>query len=92
MLSEEVSSKTPKQQISDIITIYSMLAYDKKMKWCDALEGMEKEIHGVVKVLVETLEKRIKIIEEEQNIWYDEEDAGKIMAYKEVLVLPDAEE
>lgn len=51
-MSEKVSSKPPKQQISDIITIYSMLAYDKKMKWCDALEAMEKEIHGVVEGLV----------------------------------------
>jgi len=60
--------KTLNQRISDIITIHVMFAYNKKMRWCDALEAMETAIHKEVEGLVAELQKESPSTEEIQKM------------------------
>ena len=56
-------SKTLNELIGNIITIYSMFVYDKKMKLCDALEKMEQEI-------INAIEKRKEgLVAESVKMW-----------------------
>jgi len=56
------NQETLKQRIDEVITIYSMQVYDKKMKLCDALEQIEKEIMKAVKEWLQQKHDRVEVI------------------------------
>lgn len=89
-MSEKVSSKTPKERIMDrvyekshVSTVSEYGITENEVNTKVVSEAINEEFKG----LVNALQKKIKNIEEEQNIWYDPEDQIRLEAYREFLVL-----